>query len=79
MTTGEDGLSVFPGTRIWFDEIERRVNDIRHDLDYLMHPETGIHARLASVQSNLKAWAIGILVALMMNLVGVILLLTTQK
>lgn len=62
-----------PDWRRW---VELTLQDVREDVDYLMHPETGIHASLRRVEGKLKGWAIAILTLLIMNLLGVIIALT---
>lgn len=65
-----------PGTNGWFNAVERRINSIEEDLNYLMHPETGVHARITMIHASLRTWAITILTALLLNLVGVIVAVT---
>lgn len=49
-------------------------------MDKLLDPESGIYPKIDVLASRLRGWAIGILTALVLNLVGVVaaILVMTQ-
>lgn len=56
----------------WEENTERRVGIIEMKMDKLLDPETGIYPKLDDVMVRLRTWAIGILTALLLNLVGLL-------
>lgn len=72
----DDNLPVFPGSRIWFDEVERRLKRVEESNRRLMDPENGVFPRIEAVRNTLRSWAIMILTALVINLTMAVVLLT---
>jgi len=63
----------------WDRNTERRLKDLERKVDKMLDPETGIYPKLDDLAGSLRGWAIGLLTALVLNLVGVIVLLAERS
>lgn len=57
----------------WEENTERRLGIVEQKVDKLLDPETGIYPKLEDVGNRLRTWAIAILTALLLTLVGLAL------
>lgn len=64
----------------WEANTERRLGIVEQKIDKMLDPIDGIWPSILSAEHRLQRWAVGIMVALMFNLLGVIgvLLLAAQ-
>lgn len=56
----------------WEENTERRLGIVEMKIDKLLDPESGIYPKIDVLSGRLRGWAIGILTALVLNLIGVI-------